>query len=277
MPAQCQSCQKLISTDADNRLPPWCPHCGGDIKRVNAPAPAPAAPPAAAAAVEATVETVGSCVRPYEAAPAPLTWREPELAECSGELALAAACDDRPARPAEYARREEAARRSSSRWAGLGMLGGGVLCIAVVVGLNVLVSANGHIVIPLKLSYLGVALTLVGGYTLFAGRDVTNIRAKSLYEVTVGPDGISRSLVDEVGPSALSEGWSIPWGAMDRVAWVENPLLGPGAHPTLEVRTRSGDVERVVVAPHIRREQLAALTAAHGKTLDVAQAGDWKR
>jgi len=32
MSAQCASCGRDVSHNHENRLPPWCPHCGGDLK-----------------------------------------------------------------------------------------------------------------------------------------------------------------------------------------------------------------------------------------------------
>src|SRR5262249_11071899 len=46
----CPSCSKAILPKIDGRLPPWCPHCGVDMKLAAAstsaaPAPAPSSPP----------------------------------------------------------------------------------------------------------------------------------------------------------------------------------------------------------------------------------------
>jgi hypothetical protein len=45
---QCSSCQREVGVKPDGRLPPWCPFCGGDLKKVEAgptpPQPAGSAP-----------------------------------------------------------------------------------------------------------------------------------------------------------------------------------------------------------------------------------------
>src|SRR5581483_425637 len=103
-------------------------------------------------------------------------------------------------------------------------------------------------------------------FTLLSGRDVLNLSGRGLYQVTVGPEGVSRELTAEVGPSALAQGWWLSWEAIDTVAYVEDPLGGP---PALEVHTHQGAVERVLVAETVTAQQLADLTAAYDKPLQV--------
>src|SRR5262249_20777992 len=40
MSVQCVSCQGEVVPDANNRMPPWCPSCGGNLKTIREPAPA---------------------------------------------------------------------------------------------------------------------------------------------------------------------------------------------------------------------------------------------
>src|SRR5262245_7775674 len=46
----CRQCGFEVARDTHDRLPPWCPHCGSDVK-IGATAAAPAAAPVAASAV----------------------------------------------------------------------------------------------------------------------------------------------------------------------------------------------------------------------------------
>jgi hypothetical protein len=272
MPAQCKNCQKLISADADNRLPPWCPHCGGDIEKNATAAPVTPVPSAPAPAKVA--------LRPSEHLPPPLTWREPEVPDVDGDMALAAARaqDDGSMEGlidrVQRKQRDQERRRGKNRWAGLGAMAAGLLIVALVFGLNALLGADGSIVIPVKLSLLGLLLTGVGGYTLFSGHDVCNLGCRGLYQISVGPDGVRRTLTAEVGPSALEEGWWHPWEAIAKLVYVEDPQGGP---PTLEVHPRSGAVERVRIAETVTAQQLVDLSAAYGQSLQIGTAGDWSR
>jgi hypothetical protein len=62
----CPSCSKSLLA-ADGRTPPWCPHCGADIKR-DAP-PASAAAPAAAVAAAAAPKPVAAITLPETPTP----------------------------------------------------------------------------------------------------------------------------------------------------------------------------------------------------------------
>src|SRR4051812_14587631 len=55
---QCGSCSHLITT-GDNRLPPWCPHCGGDLKPGAQPARNDLPEPVAAIADATTARNPG--------------------------------------------------------------------------------------------------------------------------------------------------------------------------------------------------------------------------
>lgn len=282
MPAHCESCQKSIAADADNRLPPWCPHCGGNIKKGSPPAAPPPAAVDTSAPRDAAPAPAPVALRPSDHVPAPLTWREPEAPASAGDLALEAArAEDDGSLTSGIDRikleqRERDQKRHKSRLAGLGAMAAGILILAAVFGLNAFLADNGRIVIPVKLSLLGFMLTGIGGYTLFSGHDICNLRATELYEITVGPEGISRCLAHEAGPSALSEGWALPWGAIASLTYTEDDLLGPRCR-TLEIRTKTGEVERVRIADGISQEQLAAQAEAWGHRLEVGQAGDWNR
>lgn len=57
MIAQCTSCKSEVASNEDNRLPAWCPHCGGNLTIMSAAAvPSPAEPAGPASAPVPTRE-----------------------------------------------------------------------------------------------------------------------------------------------------------------------------------------------------------------------------
>jgi hypothetical protein len=287
---QCSSCHKRVTTGPADRLPPWCPHCGSDLKKK--PATPPPLPPDAsdtAAAWENTPVAVGvgdmpewdrpsapgatrsstSSTHPSE----PLSWREPAASTTSGEAALAAAYagDDSlhgTIRRVKHAQREQTERRRSNRWTGLGMIVLGAFIIVAILGLNAFLAQNpdgGKIVVPIKGTIAGFLLIAVGGYTMLSGHDVLIVNATELYVIDVNSSGISRTLA-HTAPSALEQGWAIPWPAIAALNYVEDPILGADSR-MLEVHCRTGTVERVRIAPEITREELAAAAQTWGPGL----------
>jgi hypothetical protein len=144
----------------------------------------------------------------------------------------------------------------------------GLLIIVGIVALNTFLAGEGRIVIPVQLSLLGLILAGIGGYTFFSGSDVLNLQGRELYIVRLGPEGLSRTLDENLGPSALSEGWSHPWDDINRLAYVEDPILGARSR-LLEVHTHTGQIERVRIADHVGKEQVASAIAAWGKRLEM--------
>ena len=115
----------------------------------------------------------------------------------------------------------------------------------------------------------------IGGYTLFSGHDVCNLGGKEMYQITIGPEGISRNFAVDL--DCVQSGiWAHAWEDIASLAYVEDPLLGPRSR-TLEVCTKDGTIERARIAADISREQLAAQAEAHGQQLSSAEAGDWSR
>jgi hypothetical protein len=198
--------------------------------------------------------------------PTVLTWNEPEISETSGEQALDAALGRAP-----NVARERQRKRSKNRMAGLLAIAAGVLLIVVIFGLNRLINigTDGHfkIVIPVKLAGLGVVLILGGGVSLLSGYDTLAMNKKTTWAVTLGPDGISRTSDAAVCPTVMEHGLQIPWDHVVSLVYIADPLqLGSSA--TLEIRTRTGDLERIPVAAEVTRDQLAAVASAHGKSLE---------
>ena len=271
MPALCPSCHQSVAEIATNRLPPWCPHCGGDLKRTTV---APALQPAASVQEGAAAAEIERPARSDTRFQLPLTWREPAAPACSGEAALeeAYAGTNDPLEAAlrriKQEQHEQEQKRRSNRWTGLGAMVAGLLIVALIVALNTFLAGEGRIVIPVQLTLLGFILAGVGGYTFFSGCDVLNLAGKELYVIRIGPDGVSRTLGADVGPSALSAGWSHAWDDIDTLAYVEDPILGSRSR-VLEVHTHAGQIERLRIAENVSREQLASALTLWGKRLEV--------
>src|SRR5437773_1200027 len=64
MTIQCPQCAREIGRDAYDRLPPWCPSCGGDLKARRAAAPAAAAAAPAVAGDGASDAKAGLTAQP---------------------------------------------------------------------------------------------------------------------------------------------------------------------------------------------------------------------
>jgi len=77
MSAQCASCGRDVSHNHENRLPPWCPHCGGDVR------PKEAAVLVAAQASQSQPASFDRAPRAWEARPAA---PQPALPEDAGPV-----------------------------------------------------------------------------------------------------------------------------------------------------------------------------------------------
>lgn len=268
MSIECQSCHKPISADDGGRLPPWCPHCGGDLKKKATPAAV------TLTAVQADGITKSDSPPPApspavanEPAPAVLRWLEPEAMMCPGEYALDAAMGR-----ATAPKREKQLRRHKNRMGGLLAIAAGVLAIGVIVGANHFLntSTDGHfqIVVPMKLTGLGVILIVGGVIALVSGRDTLAMtKQRDVREVVVGPDGISRAAEKEASPGAPGGALFVGWEQISGLVYVEDPLL-PG-QAMLEVRTRGGNAEHLRIPPEVTPDQLSAVARAHGRMLEV--------
>src|SRR5438045_1601588 len=78
MAMPCPKCSYSVPSDG-NRLPPWCPRCGADLKPqpADAPPPPPVLPPVPESPVAATLPAVIKPARPYEPMRFQLDWTEP--------------------------------------------------------------------------------------------------------------------------------------------------------------------------------------------------------
>jgi hypothetical protein len=152
---------------------------------------------------------------------------------------------------------------------------GGIVLILVGVGLAWFFSSESsgktRIVVPTSLLLVGLVLTVAGICGLVSGQKIFEWGAG--WEISLGPPGVSRT---PTNPSAMIDGWVIPWDQIDHLEYQEGfPEGNQTAGKTLVIHTVSGNRERVGVAEEVSREQLADAALVWGKGLEVTQAGTW--
>ncbi|MCI0379683.1 MAG: hypothetical protein L0215_18925 [Gemmataceae bacterium] len=298
MTAQCAHCGNFIPADKDNRLPPWCPKCGNDLKKNSAaPASAPltSVPLAGRRPEESATEIVPhdpsagvTAVRPKQLDRwrFQLNWTEPDISK--------GAFDPEATRPqaqpavgkeeslhdvvqrVSYSHKSQRKDSRKNRLSGVMLLLFGIIVIVVGLGLsNLLTHDDGESTrtyLPMGVLGLGLVATLGGAYGMLTGTKSVEVNASIPFEVSIGPNGISRTSANDFAVS-----WAIPWDIVKRVEYIEHFPLGDRAHNVLFVHTKNGERETVVLAPELAPQRLADVMEAHGHKMEVAQAGDWSR
>ncbi|MCI0742242.1 MAG: hypothetical protein L0Y72_24680, partial [Gemmataceae bacterium] len=175
-----------------------------------------------------------------------------------------------------FSQKSQRKESRNNRLTGVLLLIFGIFVIVVGLGLsNFLTRDDGESTrtyIPVGVLGLGLVATLGGAYGMLTGTKIVEVNASIPNEVSIGPNGISRTSANDFAAS-----WAIPWDIVKRVEYVEHFPLGARAHNVLFVHTKNGERETVVVAPELAPQRLADVIEAHGHKMEVVQAGDWSR
>lgn len=169
MAIRCPRCSYTVSAGAEDRLPPWCSHCGADLKI------APETTPSNGATSLPASESAGPPAL-YDRPCSPLTWREPTTLACEPSAGTSTEHESLPETIQRLRRSQQV--RQQERWrarrAGLGAFFGGLGFLAVgafVIWFNGW--WGGNLVVPVRLLMiliLPLAISLAGLYTFLTGQ-----------------------------------------------------------------------------------------------------------
>jgi hypothetical protein len=204
-----------------------------------------------------------------------LSWREPTASSPALRPSTSGPDESLPETIARVRSSQQAKKhiRWQNRKAGLGAFFGGLGFLAVgvfIIWFNAWWS--GELVVPVRLLLIllvPLAISLAGLYSLLTGEKTIDFNGELAWDITIGPEGISRL---PVGPG-LIDGRIYYWHAITRLEFEEDRTYGTGR--VLVIHMADGNRERIRIAAEVTEEQLADTVAAWGKWLEVAAAGVW--
>jgi hypothetical protein len=255
----CEKCAQAIPPKPDNRLPPWCPHCGADLKRAPAqadprPSPREPSPQPASAPQETIFDRVES---PPQQIEVKHDWHEPMRFRVEWF------------EPRAFQRALEGVPSPHLRW---------FQALILVLFLMFL----GHTAIQYVVQEYFPKLP--SNFSLKYGLPVLGIFGLALllwltgatpaWYVELGPKGISRTRAVSTGHHVMVTGWEIPWYQVERLVYMESYPLGNQFWRVLVVHTVNGEQRMIGIAKDVSARQLSATCNGWNKHLEMSSSPD---